>query len=397
MKEFFIPISKSIANRLLIINYLQGKELSLTNIALETQTLHSLLQKIRKNTEKSYFTGDSAFVTRAIITLLALKGGKYIVDCDLIMRKRPVFPLIDSLRTLGAKITCLNKDNSLPVRIESKGLRGKNIEIMSNISSQFISVLLLVSPYIDGGLTIRHKTTFSEPYLNLTLSMMKHFGAEITTDNNEIKINKTPYNNLTDYEMESDWSAVCFAYEKLCFEQKGTYFIHNLFFNSLQADRIAAEYFRFFGIETQFNNKSITISYNKSLITDKEIHFNMANCPDLFPALCLAALKSKKRVVFTGITNLIYKESNRLESLFEGLKQIGAEIYYDTEVFIINKLKKLETGYDKPIIIKTNSDHRVAMAFYILASIFPNLVIDNTECIKKSFPFFFSNFTVDCL
>ncbi len=392
MQEFKVPSSKSISNRLLIIKYLSQSKEEIPNISTadDTSLMKELLIQIGESPNDIFFCHNAGTVTRFLISLLALKKGIWRIDGNSDMRERPIKPLIDVLKGLGAEINYIEENDKLPIKITGGKLIGaKIINIDSSLSSQFISSLLLISPYIKEGLKIELKEEIvSKPYIDMTISLMKQFGANIEKKDNQITVSYSPY-TFKETFVENDWSSTCFAYEKLCILKEGELFINNLYSDSLQTDSIAKEYFSLLGIETKFKNNGVELSYNHELISEeKEFEFDIKNSPDIFPSLVIASLFSEKKVSFKWIKSLEYKESNRIKSMLEGLKQIGANVYLEDNKFIINGFSKL---VDKNIIIKTYDDHRIAMAFAIVSLKLPNIEIDNKDCVSKSFPMFWEN------
>lgn len=197
MQEFIVPSSKSISNRLLIIKYLSQSQEKINNLSLADDTLlmQTLLNKIDTYNSEILFCDNAGTVTRFLIALLALKEGIWKVDADSKMRERPINPLLESLRELGAKIEHIENQKKLPIQIVGGLLKGgKTIRIDSKLSSQFISSLLLISPYIEKGLSIElNNDTVSMPYIEMTISLMKDFGAKINKIGNNLIISRSEY------------------------------------------------------------------------------------------------------------------------------------------------------------------------------------------------------------
>ena len=392
MQEFKVPSSKSISNRLLIIKYLSQSKEEIHNISTadDTSLMKELLTQIEESPNDIFFCHNAGTVTRLLISLLALKKGIWRIDGNSDMRKRPIKPLIDVLKELGTEINHIEENDKLPIKIAGGKLIGaKTINIDSSLSSQFISSLLLISPYIKEGLKIKLKEEIvSMPYIDMTISLIKLFGAIIEKQDNKITVSYSPY-TFKETFVENDWSSACFAYEKLSILKEGELFINNLYPDSLQPDSIAKEYFSLLGIETKFRNNGVELSYIHKLISEeKELEFDIKPSPDIFPSLVIASLFSEKKVSFKGIKSLEYKESNRIKSMLEGLQQIGANVDLKDNKFIINGFSK---QVNKKIKIKTYNDHRIAMAFVIASLKIPNIEIDNKDCVSKSFPMFWEN------
>jgi 3-phosphoshikimate 1-carboxyvinyltransferase len=396
MQEFKVPSSKSISNRLLIIQYLSETKAKINNLstAQDTILLQNLLNQIETNPLNTFHCQNAGTVTRFLIGLLALKEGSWEIDGDKRMRERPIKPLLEALQTLGAEITYLSKPHHLPLRIIGGKLKkDKHIEIDTTISSQHLSSLLLISPYIKGITLSTNNNSVSQPYIEMTLALMQEHGAKLKQIKNKITILHSPY-TFKECQVESDWSSVCFAYEKLCIMQKGELYIKGLMPNSLQADKIAQKYYLSLGIESLFKDNNLIITYNpKAVSQQKHLVFNIQNNPDIFPCLAVAGLLSGKKISFEGISNLKYKESNRIEAVHNGIKTLGADVKISQNTFTIEPFNKQNDLLENSnhLIIKTYNDHRIAMAFGLLSLKYPQIKVDDNACVNKSFPNFWEN------
>lgn len=396
MQEFKVPSSKSISNRLLIIQYLSENKAKINNLstAEDTILLQNLLNQIQTNPLERFYCQNAGTTTRFLIALLALKEGNWLIDGEKRMRERPIKPLLEALQTLGAEIKYLEKPHQLPLEIVGDKLqKNKHIEIDSKISSQHISALLLISPYIGRITLSTSNNPVSQPYIEMTLSLMQEYGAKLKQNKNNITIFPIPY-TFKECQVESDWSSACFAYEKLCIMQKGELYIKNLLPNSLQADQIAQKYYQCLGIESIFKNNNLILTYNPKIISKQShIIFNIQNNPDIFPSLAISGLFSSKKISFEGISNLKYKESNRIEAVYNGIKALGAEVQISPNAFTIEPFVKQNNLLEnlKPTIVETHNDHRIAMAFGLLGLKYPQITIDNKTCVSKSFPNFWEN------
>lgn len=390
MINFPLPSSKSISNRLLIIKYLSQSNGEIINIskAVDTLLMNGLLDSLSNNQTRTFFCHNAGTVTRFLIALLSIKKGDWIVDGDKNMRQRPIKPLVDVLIDLGVKINYIEKQDYLPINIIGREILGhKKIRVDTSISSQFISALLLVSPYFKEGISFElEKEIVSKPYIDMTISLMRLFGANISINNDSIRVSPSKY-KFSDIEVEADWSSAAFAYE-LAFFTKEEVFVPNLKKDSLQGDSIAENYFREFGIETIFENHGARMKLNINH-SQEDLIFDLGSCPDLFLPLALVAAYCAKRVVFNNTKTLRYKECNRIEAAKQNLEALRVDCTEEENRFIINP--KAEEGIKeikKNVLIKTYDDHRVAMSFGILSKIEPTLKLDNPICTTKSFPNF---------
>jgi 3-phosphoshikimate 1-carboxyvinyltransferase len=397
MKEFFIPSSKSISNRLLVIQHLSHSKAKINNLSLAQDTIlmQELLSQIENSKNKTLYCHNAGTVVRFLLSLLAMKEGTWVIDGDERMKERPIEDLVDSLKEIGAQIEYIGEKGKLPLKIKGQALKSNNpIKINSKLSSQFASSLLLVSPYIKGGLELEIDSPVSLPYIEMTIALMKEYGAKIEEEKNRIKVEEGEY-TFKETMVEGDWSSACFAYEKLCISNTCNIIIKNLSPNSLQADKIAMDYFSLLGVESQFKDNNLNLSYNPQNISKQEtLIFKIKDCPDIFPSLAVAGFVCNKTIIFEGIENLKHKESNRLKAVLEGLHTLGAKAEIDNKnrfiIYPFGQNNPLEKDREEKII-KTYNDHRISMAFGMLRVKYDNIIIDDFDCVKKSFPHFWIN------
>lgn len=395
MKEFLIPSSKSISNRLLVIQQLSQSKAKINNLSLAQDTIlmQELLSQIDNSSNETLYCHNAGTVVRFLLSLLSMKEGTCIIDSDKRMKERPIEDLVDALKEIGAQIDYLEEKGKLPLKIKGQALQSNNpIKINSKLSSQFASSLLLISPYIKGGLELEIDSPVSLPYIKMTLSLMREYGANVEENKNRIRVEEGEY-TFKETTVEGDWSSACFAFEKLCISNKCNLLIKNLSINSLQADKIAMDYFSLLGVESQFKDNNLSLSYNPQSISKQEtLIFNIKDCPDIFPSLAIAGFVSNKTIIFEAVDNLIHKESNRLKAVLEGLQSIGAKAEIDQKNrFVIKANNQTLENPKEKIIIKTYNDHRISMAFGMLREKYDNIIVDDYECVNKSFPYFWLN------
>lgn len=395
MKEFLIPSSKSISNRLLVIQYLSQSKAKINNLSLAQDTIlmQELLSQIENSSNETLYCHNAGTVVRFLMSLLAIKDGTWIIDAHERMKERPIEDLVDSLKEIGAHIEYIGEKGKLPLKIKGQALQSNNpIKINSKLSSQFASSLLLISPYIKGGLELEIDSPVSFPYIQMTISLMREFGAKVDEKQNRIRVEQGEY-IFKETLVEGDWSSACFAFEKLCISNRCKMIIKNLSPNSSQADRIAMDYFSYLGIESQFKDNNLNISYNPQSISKQEtLIFNIKDCPDIFPSLAIAGFVSNKTIIFEAVETLKHKESNRLKAVLEGLHALGAKAEIDNKNrFVIKANSQTLENPKENIIIKTYNDHRISMAFGMLREKYDNIIVDDYDCVSKSFPFFWLN------
>lgn len=388
--------SKSESNRLLILQKLLGY-FEIENLS-DSQDTH-LLQKALTSNEKIIDIHHAGTAMRFLTSYFAIQEGKItILTGSERMKERPIRPLVNALKDLGAKIEYLENEGFPPLKIYGKKLTKNYIEIPADISSQFISSLLLISPMLENGIEIKliGKIT-SKPYLEMTLKLLSNVAQNLLEINFSestisIKPKKSNQENGTihKFTIESDWSSVSYFYSLSAIGRK-TIIIKNFKENSLQGDAIISEiYQHFFGIKTIFNpnnQNKIEISPINNFCFPKNINICMNNCPDIAQTICVTASALKIHFKITGLETLKIKETDRLVALQNELLKVGVKTKI-TE----NSIESLEFfEVNSPIKITTYDDHRMAMCFAPFALI-QELEIQNPKVVEKSYPNFWNDF-----
>lgn len=417
--EVSLPSSKSISNRLLIIRSLCDQHFEITNISSADDTV--LMESLLKKIEDCKYTGsyehlvidakNAGTVFRFLTAYLAITTGEYILTGDDRMKQRPVGPLVVALQKLGANIEYIEKEGYPPLKIVGKKLVGGTIGIESGVSSQFISALAMIAPALRNGMQIRLKGRIaSQPYVEMTLKLMRELGVDYEWTNDLISITPQKYSpkNIT---IESDWSSASYWYLIAAFAEEVKLELHGLISNSLQGDFVLAHIFENFGVKTIFTENGIILQKHKKPV--EYFEFDFSSHPDLAQtiAVCCAGLNIPAKL--TGLQSLKIKETDRLEALEKELSKVGCDVAInDNELilypkqlnkglqsFIGNSHNQLNKGlqplvgktYKDTLLIKTYNDHRMAMAFAPLAMLFPEIIIEDPEVVKKSYPSFWDD------
>ena len=382
--EIQITGSKSESNRLLILQKLFGN-IEIKNISNSQDT--NLLQKALNSDEKIIDIQHTGTAMRFLTSFFAVQEGvEKILTGSERMKQRPIKPLVEALKELGADIEYLENEGFPPLKIKGKKLKKNFVEIHADISSQFITSLILVGGKLENGLTINLLGEItSKPYIEMTLKLLSEIsGKSIILKDKTIQIPniKTQKTVLT---MESDWSSASYFYSFSALDrQKIT--LKNFNKNSLQGDsRITEIYSLFFGIDTFFNEnqQEITLIPKKNFSLPQSIQLNMNDCPDIAQTVCITASALKIPFEIGGLATLKIKETDRLSALQNELKKIGCE----TEITDNSIKSVLYTNPQKNISIATYGDHRMAMAFAPY-SLIQEIEIQNPEIVEKSFPDF---------
>lgn len=320
------------------------------------------------------FCGESAATLRFMTAICSLIPGK----CELVsgpsLAKRPIKPLVQALRQLGVNCSC--QSETAPVIVEGSRLKGGVAELAGNISSQFISALLFISPFAEDGVTIRLTTPLeSKPFVLMTLECLRRFGIRVSQALNQFEISKQAYRPAK-YEVEGDWSSA--SYFLALGAISGGVEVENLNPESLQGDKIMLNFLRDMGALVEVNENSVAVKKSRL----NAIHADLSDCIDLLPTLAVLAAVADGVSELTGIERARIKESNRVAAVKEGLERMGIKV---TE----EKNRLMVTGSEpRGSVIDSQSDHRVAMAFSILGSVVGGTTINDAECVAKTFPQF---------
>lgn len=382
--EIQITGSKSESNRLLILQKLFGN-IEIKNISNSQDT--KLLQKALNSDEKTIDIHHAGTAMRFLTSFFAVQEGveKILIGSER-MKQRPIKPLVEALRELGADIEYLENEGFPPLKIKGKKLEKNFVEIPADISSQFITSLILVGGKLENGLTINLLGEItSKPYIEMTLKLLSEIsGKSIILKDKTIQIPNIK-TQKTAVIVESDWSSASYFYSFLALDrQKIT--LKNFNKNSLQGDsRITEIYSLFFGIDTVFNEnqQEITLIPKSNFSLPQSIQLNMNDCPDIAQTVCVTAAALKISFEIGGLATLKIKETDRLSALQNELKKIGCE----TEIRDNSIKSVLYTNPEKNISIATYGDHRMAMAFAPYSLIL-EIEIQNPEVVEKSFPDF---------
>jgi 3-phosphoshikimate 1-carboxyvinyltransferase len=295
--------------------------------------------------------------------------------------------LVNSLSKAGADIKYIGNENFPPLLINGKSLHGGVLEIQSDISSQYISALLMIAPYMTDGINLSLQGTIvSEPYIRMTLELMKQCGIHYVYENNIIQINPQKY-SAAKYSVEPDWSAASYWYEIAALSGDSEIILPGLNHSVLQGDAIVSSLFAELGVETIFQDNAVILKKN-SYVTDL-FEFDFSACPDLAQTIAVTCAALRIKAHLKGLKNLDIKETARLKILALELNKISvnAVIINDSELII----HPSEINISDNHIFQTYSDHRMAMAFAPLAIVNKKINIAEPEVVKKSYPTFWTD------
>lgn len=305
------------------------------------------------------------------------------------MKERPIKILVDALRQLGAEISYEENEGFPPIRIKGKKVTKSKVSLSANVSSQYISALLLIAPKLENGLELALEGEItSVPYIKMTLSLLNDIGVETVFASNKIIVKPQTINHKPQtLSVESDWSSASYFYSIAALSEIGTEITLSSYKkSSLQGDSVLADIYKNFGVETIFNdNKSITISkinkYNLQPPT-----YNLNNSPDIAQTIAVTCFGLGIGCHLTGLHTLKIKETDRLLALKNELEKLGAQVSITDESLTL----KISSEINEDIRIKTYQDHRMAMAFAPLA-LKTDIIIEEAEVVSKSYPTFWED------
>ena len=394
--EVFLPASKSMLNRSLIIKAL-NQTLAEEDVQ-EGSTDVQLLYKALTQKEGVIDFKDAGTPLRLFLAFAALNGVDLEITGNERLVERPIEPLLKALEQMGTEFDYLDQPYQLPLKVK-KALDRKTetVSINGSLSSQFISALMLIGPYLDQGLNIEIEGELSSaPYVYLTQFQMEMagVGVEIEEEDEEaIWIDKGAYKAMPRKMTESDWSAASFIFAWVALSDSAQIFLPGLKKESPQGDSMAVFLFKDFGVHAVFRPDGLLLS-KKEAEAETPI-FDVEDVPDMFPVLLALCAIKKAKAVFMGVANLQHKESNRVEAMRENLKQCGIElkqVNQDTVELIYPELTDSSaTSSAETYHFKSFNDHRIAMALSLF--VFENdIEIDDETVVKKSFPNYWLDF-----
>lgn len=375
-----LPASKSISNRLLVMQALSKNLIEIDNLSAADDTV--LLGKAIIENSGELWLGDAGTALRFGLAWAAITPGVRILRGSKRLSERPVRTLVDALRKLGADIRFPDREGYLPIEVRGKPLQGGAIEIETSVSSQFTTALMLIGPYLAGGLHISRKgATVSEPYIAMTQSLMEAAGAFVTVDSKTIQIQQGGYSE-THFDVESDWSAASYFYAACAFSENMELRLKGLQKASTQGDAAVVRIFRSFGVQTRYTATGVHLS--NTGYADETAVINFLNCPDLAQTVAVVAAGLRRPCRLEGLQTLRVKETDRIAALVNELAKCGVTCESGPDYL---ELKSFAEPDGIPHI-GTYGDHRMAMAFAPLALVLGEIVIESPGVVSKSFPGF---------
>lgn len=383
-----LPLSKSISNRVLMINALTGNAGTIGEVAKCDDT--DAMRRALDSDSDEINIGAAGTAMRFLTAYFAMQEGRTVtVDGTERMRQRPIGVLVDALRECGADISYTQEEGYPPLRITGKRLTGGSITVDGTISSQYISALLMAAPLMEQGLTITLTgEPVSRPYILMTLGLMRQWGVESDFYGNTITIAPQRYSAI-DFCVEADWSAASYWFEIAAFSF-GDIKLLELEKESLQGDSRVKNLFSNFGIETEPDDEG-ALELNASPDITPRMVADLSDCPDLAQTVIVTCCVLNIPFRITGLSTLKIKETDRIAALCTELRKLSFVIGQPDDSTLEWEGERAPVDAEVPLSIDTYDDHRMAMAFAPVALFLPGIVIRDVEVVSKSYPDFWDH------
>lgn len=378
--------SKSESNRALILNQLFDQTIQIENLSDAQDTV--LLQKAFNSTDSIIDVHHAGTAMRFLTAYFSIqKDREVVLTGSERMKERPIGILVDALRQLGAEINYLEKENFPPLQIKGQSITQNQIQLQANISSQYITALMLIGAKLVNGLKIQliGKVT-SFPYIAMTVAMMRKLGIDVDFKQNIISVKYHKSLNPQIFKVESDWSSVSYFYAIAALSDEPKLELSSFFENSLQGDSKLVEIYRiYFGVRTEFIDNQIILTKDKKFIP-KPFVLDLNQTPDLAQTIAVTCAGLKVKCKLTGLETLKIKETDRLIALQKELSKVGAI----TEITNASLEIISFTSPESMPCIETYNDHRMAMAFAVLYQKMDLEILDPLVVVK-SYPRFWDD------
>ena len=376
--------SKSETNRLLLLKAL-FPNISLANTSNSDDS--EVMQKALKGNEETVDIHHAGTAMRFLTAFFAVNEGREVVlTGSPRMKERPIKVLVEALQQLGAQISYENEEGYPPIRIKGQRITANKVNIPANVSSQYISALLLIAPKLQNGieLTLVGEIT-SIPYIKMTLALLNDLNIQTSFEGNVIKVHPKPAVESKVMTVESDWSSASYFFSLAALSNEALISLTSYKETSLQGDSALVEIYSKMGVDTRFEDNKITLVKQPNF-NFETVNFDLNNTPDIAQTIVVTCLGLGIGCHLTGLHTLKIKETDRLEALRIELTKLGANISVTNDSLTLVASKDINSN----VKIATYNDHRMAMAFAPLALKVP-IIIENAEVVSKSYPDFWKD------
>ncbi|MDR1720509.1 MAG: 3-phosphoshikimate 1-carboxyvinyltransferase [Dysgonamonadaceae bacterium] len=378
-----LPASKSISNRALIISALSGNLYEIQNLS-DCDDTKIMIDSLASDA-KTIDVGAAGTAMRFLTAYFAMQQGERVITGTERMKNRPIRILVDALNAVGAGVRYMEKAGFPPLLVKGSCLKGGTVDLNGEVSSQYISALMMIAPLMSEGLVLHLKPpVISQPYIRMTVQLMETFGIGVQWTENTILIPPQPYKPVL-FKVENDWSAASYWYEMMLLAPGSPVInLPGLNQTSLQGDANGRKLFERLGVATAFTEEGILLSKKQTQVDRLDYHF--ADEPDLVQTFVVACALKQVPFRFTGLQSLRIKETDRIAALQKEMKKLGFVIHCRDD----NQLEWSGERCEAESLpsIDTYEDHRMAMAFAPAAIVFDAVTINAPSVVSKSYPQF---------
>jgi 3-phosphoshikimate 1-carboxyvinyltransferase len=376
--------SKSETNRLLLLQAL-FPNITLANTSNSDDS--EVMQKALKGNDEIVDIHHAGTAMRFLTAYFAVNEGREVVlTGSSRMQERPIKILVEALEQLGAKISYEKEVGYPPIRIKGQKITASKVTMAANVSSQYISALLLVAPKLENGLELTLEGDITSiPYIKMTLALLNDLNIKTSFEGNVIKVYPKPEVESKVMTVESDWSSASYFFSLAALSEQASISLTSYKETSLQGDSALIEIYQKMGVETHFEGNKMTLT-KKENFNFESVNFELNNTPDIAQTIVVTCLGLGIGCHLTGLHTLKIKETDRLEALRIELTKLGANISVTNDSLTLVASNHINSN----IAIATYNDHRMAMAFAPLALRVP-IIIDNAEVVSKSYPDFWKD------
>lgn len=381
-----LPASKSISNRVLILNALSDSPYEIENLSDCDDT--EVMVKVLGSNDRDFDIRAAGTAMRFLTAFLSKIVGEWTLTGTERMQNRPIGLLVDALNRLGARIEYIGKEGYPPLRIFGSALQGGEISLAGNVSSQYISALLMVAPSMAEGLTLHLEgNIISKPYIRLTLRLMEQYGVRATWEGTTIRVRPQQYTPIP-FTVESDWSAASYWYEMAALAHGAEIELLGLSGDSLQGDAVVARLFEQLGVGTRHTDRGVALRQTGRRV--KKLHCDFVDEPDLAQTFAVTCALLGVPFHFTGLQSLRIKETDRIAALKRELRKLGFPLTDNGAGLLAWDGARCEP--EAHPVVATYEDHRMAMAFAPVALMrAEGIDIADPQVVGKSYPRFWDD------
>lgn len=387
--ELTISGSKSESNRLLMLKAMFGGVLEIENLSNSEDT--QLIQKALQQTENLVDVHHAGTAMRFLTAYFSIQEGREIVITgSKRMKERPIKILVDALRDMGADIDYEGEEGFPPLRIKGKALAGNKVQVKANVSSQYISALMLIGAKLPKGLflELEGKIT-SRTYINMSVQLLNRVGIPVVFEGNTLCVSPKEYLLIAKATVESDWSSVSYLYSFVALSKSADLQVNHFFEESLQGDNaLVGIYKEYFGVQTRFKGTKLGLTKQANFTLPIFFELNMNDCPDIAQTVAVTAAALGVKCKLTGLETLKIKETDRLQALYNELKKLGVSVRITENSLELVSFSTVNKS--KIAKIATYNDHRMAMAFAPWCLLAP-IDIEAPNVVEKSYPDFWGD------